>query len=155
MTNTVYTFGPQAHPSIAISLKDALQDMYPSFVFRVEMVDSLNGPREAVVLPFGPPAQTTWIGMQMFSRGFVAGFGGGITPPTRKEALRRTQTRADCPAAKRNSDPPPAMAPAIPITVDLKAADALPSIERTQMRGVYKRFNTLTGVAPQSNRPRA
>lgn len=144
MTNAVYTFGPQAHPSIAISLRDALAEIFHCFRFELDTVHTTAGPREAVVL-VGNTTPGAWSRMTMFAQGFVAGFGGGITPPTRKEAMRRTQTRADCPAAKRNSDPPPPV-------VALPPAPATQVLART---APMRRFNTLTGVAPQSNRPRA
>jgi hypothetical protein len=106
MNSPVYTFGPHAPAAIALSLKDALADTFPSFSFDVEMMSTLDGFKAAVVLK-GSTKAKAWERMIMFSRGFVAGFGGGIEPTTRQQAVRRTMTRADCPAAKRKSDPPP------------------------------------------------
>jgi hypothetical protein len=106
MNSPIYTFGPHAHPTAALSLKDALAATFPSFSFDVETASSRGDLREVVVFR-GDASTNVWEQMIMFSRGFVAGFGGGIEPPTRQQALRRTVTRADCPAAKRKSDPPP------------------------------------------------
>lgn len=131
MNSPVYTFGPHAHPAAALSLRDALVDTFPSFTFEVEMMSTLDGFKEAVVLK-GPTNTKAWERMVMFSRGFVAGFGGGIEPPTRQQAVRRTLTRADCPAAKRKSDPPP---PDSTPTLPSQPAPKLP-VRRHTMIGI-------------------
>jgi len=146
MNSPVYTFGPQAHPAIALSLRDALHEQFPQFTFDIEMMSTLSGLRETVTLcnhPNGRPATTgpSFQRMVMFSQGFVAGFGGGVEPPTRADALRRTMTRADCPAAKRKSDPPPP-----------DSTPTLPSQPNPSLPPSLKRRNTMMGVAPPSRR---
>ncbi len=133
MNCPVYTFGPNAHPSTALSLRDAIAETFPSFKFDVEMTSGLSGLRESVVL-CGPTNSKAFERMVMFARGFVAGFGGGVTPPTKLEAQRRTQTRADCPVAKRKSDPPPPS--------NRGDEPTLPS----QPSPVLKRRNTIVGI---------
>lgn len=140
MNCPVYTFGPNAHPATAISLKDAIAETFPAYQFEVELISGTLGLREAVILR-GDANTKAFERMVMFARGFVAGFGGGITPPTKLEAQRRAMTRTDCPAAKRKSDPPPPSSPTLP---------SQPSILG---RMQPTRRPTLTGVAPPSLPP--
>lgn len=113
MNCPVYTFGPNAHPAAAISMKDALAETFPTFKFDVELVASLTGTHEGVVLR-GSASSGAFERMVMFARGYVAGFGGGNDAPTEVEARQRALTRTDCPAAKRKSDPPPPSEPTLP-----------------------------------------
>ncbi len=150
MNSPVYSFGPQAHPAIALSLRDALHEQFPQFTFDIEMMSTLSGLRETVTLcnhPNGRPATTSpsFQRMIMFSQGFVAGFGGGVEPPTRAAALRRTMTRADCPAAKRKSEPPPPSNPTLPsASAPIPLPAPLPSVRHVSRRP------TITGIAPPS-----
>lgn len=146
MNSPVYTFGPQAHPAVAISLRDAMAEMFPQFKFEIEMMSTLSGFRETVTLVNhstgrSATSSSTFQRMVMFSQGFVAGFGGGKEPPTRQDALRRTMTRADCPIAKRKSDPPPP-----------DSTPTLPSQPNPSLPPSLKRRNTMMGVAPPSRR---
>jgi hypothetical protein len=134
MNCPVYTFGPQAHPAAALSLKDALAETFPNFKFDIEMMSTSHGFREAVVIP-APCSSRIFENMVTFSRGFVAGFGSG-TPPTKVEAQQRAATRIDCPVARRKSDPPPASAPTLP----------------SQKAPVLSRRPTLVGVPVPSLR---
>lgn len=127
MNCPVYTFGSNAHPAAALSLRDALVDTFPTFKFEIEMISGMQGFREAVVL-LGPTNTKAFERMVTFSQGFIAGFGGGVTPPTRLQAQQRTMTRTDCPAAKRKSDPPPPSEPTLPSQKAPKLASKHPTM---------------------------
>jgi hypothetical protein len=135
--NVIYSFGPGAHPTSAMALRDALADTYPTFGFRVEMVGSLQGLREGVVLEGSKhPAERVWSGIVLFARGFVAGCGHTFQPANRTDFLQQRMTQTACPAAKkRRSAPPP------------KSDPTLPSMRTPIVR--LSIHPTLIGVAPQ------
>lgn len=138
MSYPVYTFGPNAHPASALSLRDALTETFPTIRFDIEMVHTLTGLKEAVVMSTQPSTMLVSCKLDAFAKGFVAGFGGGVTVPTRQQAVRRAVTRADCPVAKRKSDPPPPSEPTLP--------------SQPAPRVMLSRRPTFIGVAPPSRR---
>jgi hypothetical protein len=106
----------------------------------VETTPTTSGLREAVILR-GPASAKPWERMVAFAQGFVAGFGGGVQPPTRAQALQRTLTRADCPAARRKSEPPAARPSTPPLPGQPAPRSGVVSIP-------LPRRPTLTGLAP-------